>query len=132
MTPIEDIRAALCLIEPALAYRTDEWVAPWNLISAAIDELEQLRKYVDRAQDNHCHPDNECWQECSQDNADHLKDRRELESLRREREDGGERAVYAAYAEREEIIAIIQNHGEANFGCWNPDLITAIRARGEK
>lgn len=37
----------------------------------------------------------------------------------------------SAAAEREAIIALIQNQGERQWGCWDPGLIRAIRARGE-
>lgn len=45
-----------------------------------------------------------------------------------------ERSRYVAYcevnAEREAICSLIQNTGERQWGCWDPALIAAIRARG--
>jgi hypothetical protein len=35
-----------------------------------------------------------------------------------------------AAEEREAIISLIQNQGERQWGCWDPGLISAIRARG--
>jgi hypothetical protein len=101
-----------------------------------LDELIRLRAEVSRLTAE-AFERAECCEERRTANFERDAARARVEEYRREveRRDeylrGADADLKEAYAEeRAAIIQLIQNDGEKRFGCWDPALIAAIRARG--